>query len=67
MGQHINTDHHVLIGSYHSTTVHDCTVKVVTREKYNELMICNILCSRLYVIAVLGTDSVAVPVTTEYV
>ena len=56
-----------IIDSYHSPIVHDCTVKVVTRAKYNELMICNILCSRLYVTAVLGADSVAVPVTTEYV
>ena len=56
-----------IIDSYHSPTVHDCTVNVVTRAKYNELMICNILCSRLNATAVLGTDSVAVPVTTEYV
>ena len=56
-----------IIDSYHSHIVHDCTVKVVTKAKYNELIICNSLCSRLYVTAVLGTDSVAVQVTTEYV
>ena len=56
-----------IIDSYYSPIEHDCTVKVVTRAKYNELMICNILGSRLYVTAVLGTDSVAVQVTTEYI
>ena len=53
--------------SYHSPIVLNCTKKVAIRAKYNGLMIYNILCSRLHVAAVLGFDSVTVPVTTEYV